>query len=149
MDRMLHRGEYAAIKALVGETPPVSRTRVWLGRLGLNEDFTLGDKWILGGLIGWSLLWFLVLIVGTIANLIHPWPIQVWSVFWEIVGLGLPILLAVITGIWFIWGGVLDMRKFFRRLQEQKINHLDDGTVVGHQNLDESVQTDPSHPSSH
>jgi hypothetical protein len=31
------------------------------------------------------------------------------------------------------------MRALFRRLRVQKINPLDDGTVVGHQNLDEAA----------
>jgi hypothetical protein len=31
------------------------------------------------------------------------------------------------------------MRALFRNLREQRVNHLDDGTVVGHQNLDEAV----------
>jgi hypothetical protein len=31
------------------------------------------------------------------------------------------------------------MRDFFRHLRAQKVNFRDDGTVVNHQNLDESV----------
>jgi SSS family solute:Na+ symporter len=45
----------------------------------------------------------------------------------------------VITAIWFTWGGLRDMRALFRRLREQQVNHLDDGTVVGRQNLDEAA----------
>ena len=140
MDRMLHRGEYAAIKASVGDMPLVPQTRVWLGRLiGLDENFTLGDKWIAATLFGWSILWVVVLIVGSVWNLVAPWPLSVWSTFWEIVGVGLPIVLAVITGIWFTWGGIKDIRGLFHRLRNQKINLLDDGTVVDNQNLDELI----------
>ena len=42
-----------------------------------------------------------------------------------------------VTAVWFTWGGVRDIRDLFKRLKSQKINDLDDGTVVGHQNLDE------------
>ena len=45
--------------------------------------------------------------------------------------------MAVVTGIWFTCGGVLDIRNLFRRLGDLKANALDDGRVVGHQNLDE------------
>jgi len=73
-----------------------------------------------------------------------PWSNSVWSLFWEVAGLGLPILLAIVTGIWFTWGGVRDMMQFFNRMKHRKINHLDDGTVVDHQNLDEYVSTGAS-----
>ncbi|MFA7344188.1 MAG: hypothetical protein WC003_07800 [Terrimicrobiaceae bacterium] len=148
MDRMLHRGKYAAIKAEVGDAPLVPQRRVWLGRLiGLDENFTLGDKWIASTLFGWSILWVVVLAVGTIWNLAVPWPVSAWSVFWEVVGIGLPILLAVVTGLWFTWGGIRDTRDLFRRLRNQKVNPLDDGTVVDNQNLDELIAEEHAHGS--
>jgi SSS family solute:Na+ symporter len=139
MDRMLHRGEYAAIIPLIGGQPePAPGRNVWLGRLiGFDENFSLGDKWIAGSLFGWSVLWFVVFVVGTIWNLSAPWPVSVWSAYWHITGVGLPILISVVTAIWFTWGGVKDIRSLFRRLREQTVNNLDDGTVVNHQNRDE------------
>lgn len=141
MDRMLHRGAYAVIREQVGETGgPAAGRRGWLGRLiGFDENFTLGDKWIAGSLLGWSLFWFFLFIIGTVWNLLRPWPLSVWSAFWHVTSIGLPICFAVVTAIWFTWGGVRDMRTLFRRLREQKINPLDDGTVVGHRNLDEAI----------
>jgi SSS family solute:Na+ symporter len=141
LERMLHRGKYAAIKEEVGEKviKPAGR-RVWLGKLaGFDEDFTLGDKWIAGGLLGWMVFWFIVFVVGSIWNLMAPWPLSVWSAFWHVTSIGLPICFAVVTAVWFTWGGLRDMRALFRNLREQRVNHLDDGTVVGHQNLDEAV----------
>ena len=112
----------------------------WLGKLiGFDENFTRGDKWIAGGLLGWMVFWFAVFVVGTIWNLAAPWPLPVWSAFWHMTSIGLPVCFAVITAVWFTWGGLRDMRDLFRRLGAQKVNHLDDGTVVGHQNLDEAV----------
>ena len=35
------------------------------------------------------------------------------------------------------WGGLRDMRQLFQRLRHQRVNALDDGTVVNNQNLDE------------
>lgn len=143
MDRMLHRGEYAEITAAVGDavpTPP--KRKIQWGRLiGFDANFTLGDKWIAGVLFGWGLFWFAVMVVGSIWNLIAPWPDSIWTTFWQFVGIGIPVLLAAVTGVWFTWGGLLDMRRLFQRLNEQVINPLDDGTVVGHQNLDERAVT--------
>lgn len=141
MDRMLHRGKYAALKEKVGEVEeaiPAAGKRVSWGRLiGFDENFTTGDKWIAGSLFAWSLCWCGVLVVGTVWNLIAPWPEAVWSAYWHVAGIGVPILISLVTAVWFACGGVRDIRRLFRKLDEQKVNHLDDGTVVGHENLDE------------
>jgi hypothetical protein len=34
-------------------------------------------------------------------------------------------------------GDIRDIRKFFRRLRLQKVNNLDDGTVIDHRNLED------------
>jgi SSS family solute:Na+ symporter len=136
MDRMLHRGVYAVESEKKYETK--SKTRVTWGKLiGLDEHFTFGDKILAGGLFGWSMIWFVVFVVGTIWNLITPWPITVWSSFWYVVGIGIPIFFAFVTAIWFTWGGIRDMRAFFSRLREERVDALDNGMVVNHHNLDE------------
>lgn len=141
MDRMLHRGEYAVIRQAVdgqGMALPANDRKVSWGRLiGIDEHFSIGDKWIAGSLFGWSMLWFGVFAAGSIWNLIAPWPASVWSAYWHIAGIGVPILISSVTAIWFTWGGARDIRSLFLRLRVQKVNHLDDGTVVGHENLDE------------
>jgi len=136
MDRMLHRGAYALESEKKFETH--SKKRVVWGRLiGLDEHFTRGDKFLAGGLFGWSIFWFIVFIVGTAWNFIAPWPLSVWSQFWYIVGIGIPIAFAFITAIWFSWGGIRDMVVFFRRLKEERVDDRDNGMVVNHHNLGE------------
>ena len=136
MDRMLHRGAYAVESEKKYETK--SKTRVTWGKLiGLDEHFTFGDKILAGGLFGWSMIWFGVFVVGTAWNFIAPWPITVWSNFWYVVGIGIPIFFAFVTAIWFTWGGIRDMRVFFRRLREERVDALDNGMVVNHHNLGE------------
>lgn len=143
MERLLHRGKYAGVKAIVDEqaiTPPSQKRRVAWGKLiGFDENFSLGDKWIAGGLFCWSVFWFGVFVVGTAWNLIAPWSLSAWSTYWHITGIGVPVLISFVTAIWFTWGGARDIRRLFRGLRNQRIDHLDDGTVVGHQNLDESA----------
>ena len=136
MDRMLHRGAYAVASERKYETK--SKKRVTWGKLiGLDEHFTLGDKFLAGGLFGWSILWFVVFVVGTVWNLIAPWPISAWSQFWFVVGIGIPVFFAAVTAVWFSWGGIRDMRQFFSRLREERVDVLDNGMVVNHHNLDE------------
>jgi len=128
MDRMLHRGPYALESEKKFETK--SKTRVSWGKLiGFDEHFTFGDKILAGGLFGWSMIWFGVFLVGSVWNLITPWPISVWSSFWFVVGIGIPIAFALITSVWFAWGGIRDMRVFFRRLREERVDVLDNGMV--------------------
>jgi len=142
MDRLLHRGPYAIKQEEEFETK--SRKRVTWGKLiGLDEHFTLGDKWLAGGLFAWSTIWFIVFLAGSIWNLIHPWPIEIWSNFWYFVAIGLPIFFAVVTGFWFTWGGIRDMREFFRRLRKERVNVLDNGMVINHQNLNEARTPHP------
>ncbi len=138
LEKMLHRGQYATIKPLLHE-PAIAPHRFtwWEKMVGIDENFTAGDKWIAGSILGWSFFWFIFLIVGSVWNLVHPWPIAVWAGFWNINGIGIPVFFALLIGIWFTWGGLKDIRALFRRLRAEEINHLDDGTVGDHQNLDE------------
>ncbi|MFZ4775122.1 MAG: sodium:solute symporter family protein [Terrimicrobiaceae bacterium] len=135
MDRMLHRGKHASPKD--SDTPAPGRTLSWVRFLGVDEHFTRGDKWITGSLFGWSMLWFAIFVVGSIWNHLAPWPEAAWSTYWHVAGIGVPVFIAFVTAIWFTWGGLRDIRRLFEHLRSQKSNHLDDGTVVGHQNLDE------------
>jgi len=136
MDRMLHRGQYAVESEKKFQTQQKSKVS-WGRIIGLDENFSPGDKIIACGLFGWSMLWLAVFVIGTVWNLIAPWPIQVWSTFWFVVGIGIPIFFALVTAVWFSWGGVKDIKLFFQRLKEERIDARDDGTVVNHHNLAE------------
>ena len=143
LDRMLYRGKYAEIRAMLGEVAePLCLTgwKVRWGKLiGIDGNFSQGDKWIAGALFSWNVFLFTVFLIGTTWNVIAPWPTAVWSSYWHVVGIGIPILISCVTGVWFTWGGVRDIRDLFQRLRIQKINNLDDGTVIGHRNQDENA----------
>jgi len=91
IDHMLHRGEHGWRWPFSGSEilSSLKRKLTWGTIIGFDENFSLGDKWIAGGLFGWSFLWFLVMAFGTIWNLAAPWPAQVWSTFWHIAGVGI------------------------------------------------------------
>ncbi|MDQ8194745.1 hypothetical protein QEH59_09935 [Coraliomargarita sp. SDUM461004] len=67
-------------------------------------SFTLGDKWIASGLFAWSMLWFSVFVIGSLWNLVAPWPVEVWKGFWHVTGVGIPVFMALVTAVWFTRG---------------------------------------------
>jgi solute:Na+ symporter, SSS family len=142
MDRMLHRGEYAN-----GGQASQSQKKVGLFRriTGINEDFSAGDKWIAISLVAWGILWFGIFVVGTVWNLVAPWPTSVWSNYWRFTTIAIPCPIALITVLWFAWGGSRDMIDLFRNLRNFKANDLDDGTVVGHQSLADVMESAEQH----
>lgn len=139
LNKMLHRDELP----LDAQGKPIVPTRAWsFARLvGIDSNFTRGDRWITGGLFVWSVGWFSVMLVGTAWNLmgqsglvswIKPWSNSAWLGFWHVTAIGLPLLITVVTGIWFTLGGVHDIRALFRKLKTYKIDDSDNGTVKDH-----------------
>lgn len=139
LQKMLHRGPYAKILPPTDDLPklPPKKIGAISRMIGIDTDFSRSDKWIAIGLNAWGFLWAGVFAVGTLWNLIAPWPLSVWSAFWHVSAVGLPILMAVVTGIWFTWGGLRDIFDLFRNLRKARSNDMDNGMVVNHHNLDE------------
>lgn len=138
LNQMLHRDRHSEEGgALVGVKRRWSLARI----LGVDSNFTKGDKWITGGLLVWSITWFSVMLLGSLWNLIggwgiipwvKPWSNEVWLGFWHITAIGLPLLITVVTGVWFTWGGVRDIRRLFKSLAAYKVDDSDNGTVEKH-----------------
>lgn len=138
LDRMLHRGKYA----VEGPSPETARRRFsWGGILGFDREFTRGDKIISASLFAWSMLWFLVFVVMSISYLVNPWPLSVWSEYWHLYAILIPVFVGVVTTIWFTWGGSRDLFRLFRDLPNVKRSALDDGSVANHRNLDENSES--------
>lgn len=146
LDRMLHRGRYALDADGKPAPTPAKRKLSWAMVLGIDENFRRGDKFIAGWLFFWCLTWALVVAVLSVWNWIHPLPVVFWEGFWLLAGVGVPILIAAITAVWFTWGGLNDLRRLFQRLAAQKVNHLDNGTVVAGQNLDDLARSNEDAP---
>ncbi len=141
MDRMLHRGLYAAAdEQAIAAVVATGRSKItWARIIGYDEHFTRGDRWIAITLFAWTLAFCLIMVCGTLWNLVRPWPLWVWSDFWYVNAMAVPILIAVVTGVWFTWGGILDTFSLFRLLRQEAANPLDNGAVRNHQNLDENA----------
>lgn len=139
INQMLHRKE----PSREDEARPVVVKRPWtFARLiGVDAHFTRGDKWITGSLFVWAVGWFSVMIMGTVWNLlgqsgliswIKPWSNSAWLGFWHVTAIGLPILITLVTSLWFTWGGIHDIRALFRSLKTYRIDDSDNGTVKEH-----------------
>lgn len=145
MERMLNRGKYEKLPPTNTAVKTSSERPSLIARaLGIDDNFTRSDKWIASGLLIWGLFWLTIFSIGTCWNLVAPWSNEVWSQFWHIAGIGIPVFMSLVTAIWFTWGGLRDILRLFKHLKVEVINDLDDGTVVGHQNLDDVAHSSNS-----
>jgi len=129
MDKLLNRGAYAVEPE--GDVDDLIPRKInWFNRLwGIDEQFSRSDRWITLGIFWWSITWFMVFIVLSAAYLIHPWSSVIWANYWFVTAICLPLVIGAVTTVWFTIGCFHDLRIFFRRLHEEKIDLHDDGVV--------------------
>ncbi len=122
LDKMLHRDE---------EKLPEKRPNLFIRLLGIDENYTRGDK-----IIAWSVFiyafvyYFVIAFVAVIIwNVFSPWNNKDWTVYFLVVNLIVPTIIAVISTFWFSIGGVIDMKRMFRDLAARTVDDSDDGRV--------------------
>jgi SSS family solute:Na+ symporter len=126
MDRLLHRGLHAEDPTAVKRADTRSRFARFLD---ITTDFTRMDKVIVIGLFAWSIFWLAVTVAGTIWYKMVPWSNHAWASYWFATGIILPVIVSILTLIWFGIGGIRDIRDFFLALSRMKRDARDDGTV--------------------
>jgi hypothetical protein len=100
----------------------------WWERLGLDREFSRGDRWVTYVSIAWPLLWTALFVGVTVWNLTTDVPDSWWIRFWGI-------WIWVFTGgalavtVWFTVGGFADLRYLFRHLRSFVPDPDDDGRV--------------------
>tara|TARA_B100000003_G_scaffold207331_1_gene224692 strand:- start:1343 stop:3415 length:2073 start_codon:yes stop_codon:yes gene_type:complete len=125
MDKLLHRGDHV-IKdemTIITEEPQ----RGWK-MLGMGKEFTKSDKFIYIINYVWSLGWTIVFIIGTIYNLYNEVSNDAWMSFWKYY-LIIQTAMALISIIWFTWGGFIDLKAMLTNLRSDYRDHGDDGWV--------------------
>ena len=136
LDRLLHRGIYDVAQEY---KPPFKWTlRNATGKLiGITPEYTRGDK-----IIAWSVFYYAIVykfllsfVVVLIWNIISPWPAEWWSTYFFITSLVVTGILGIISTVWFLIGGVIDMRRLFVDLSTRSDDPLDNGVVEGHVSL--------------
>jgi SSS family solute:Na+ symporter len=137
MDRMLHRGKYALDQKAQAALPPVLKGWTFKKFMGIDHQYSFGDKVMSYSLFSWKMFWLAVGAIITLWNFADRWPLLWWSTYWRVHSIYIPFVLAIPTTIWFLWGGIRDMKLLFVDLRSVARREHDDGTVVGHRNLDE------------
>ena len=133
MDKMLHKGKYATddTKRVVGS--PTGR--LWK-KLGITDEFTIGDRVIYFATFLWYVGWFGSLVVVVIYNVIFDVSEQTWLAFWHFYIWAMFAICSCVV-VWLLIGGIMDVKKLFKRLAAIKRNELDDGWVEDHTSRDE------------
>jgi len=126
MDALLHRGKHA----VAGESSISAKdARTWLERLGIDREFTRGDRWVAYISVAWPLAWSALFVGLTLWNLGSDVSSSWWVGFWRI-------WIWVFTGgallvtIWFTIGGLYDLRYMFRYLKSYESDPSDDGRIA-------------------
>ena len=133
IERMLHRGIYS-------ETgKPVEKTQ-WslkvIGQklLGIDSQYTRGDK-----ILAWSVFIYsfgygtlLTFVAVLIWNAIQPWPDAWWAHYFYWTHIIVSGIIGIVSTVWFMIGGSIDLYRLFHDLEKKQANLLDDGRVVGH-----------------
>ena len=136
LDRMLHRGIYNTD----GENKVQfkwSFRNVFKKLVGITPEFTTGDKVITWSVFIYSFIYkFLIAFVLVVVwNVFSPWKPEWWGHYFFVIYLAVPLVAAFVTTFWFVIGGVIDLRRLFRDLENRIANPLDNGQVEGNVSL--------------
>ena len=141
LDRMLHRGKYN-LDGNKDIKSPWTWKNLYSKLIGITPEYTRGDR-----IIAWSYFYYsfiyrfgITFITTAVWNVISPWPLKYWGIYFAIVYLTVPSIMAAITSVWFSICGAIDLRRMFRDLDARQVNHLDNGVVEGNMSLADKAQ---------
>ncbi len=132
LERMLHRGKYG----LDGERrieSPWSWRNVYDKLIGITPEYTFGDKIIAWCYFSYSIVYRFLgsFVLVVLWNMFRPWPASWWGIYFLVVMLIVPGVMALVTAVWFGICGTTDLIRMFRDLEARVIDPLDDGRVEG------------------
>ncbi|MDD3155694.1 MAG: hypothetical protein PHS41_12590, partial [Victivallaceae bacterium] len=146
LDRLFHRGIYSDDP---NEQHGAARPeRFWHWRnlysklIGIDDEYTTGDKVIAWSVFIYSIVYmFGIMFVGVaVWNLIAPWPAKYWSIYFFITTIATALVVGAVSTVWFLVGGLIDLRALFRDLEARVANPLDNGVVDGHVSLSDKAR---------
>ena len=124
MDEILHRGDYAIEDDTVKTAAPNSGGSMF--RMG--PEYTTADRIVNVAFIVWLVGWSAMFLVGTV----YAYQVGIsdasWMTFWRYYVQG-AFVLSSVTVVWFLWGGLRDLRDMFRRLATMARDQADDGII--------------------
>lgn len=130
LDRLLHRGSYASGDTVAPEK--WSMRSVFRKLIGITPEYTRGDRVIAYAVFGYSIAYSMLLaFVGIVIwNAFDPWPNSWWTVKFFLTSLLIPGIVALISTVWFLWGGIRDLRNLFRDLANRIKDDEDNGQIL-------------------
>jgi len=128
LEKLLNRGPYAVKEDVTESAKKQLAVPVWQRRMGVNTNFTRGDKIIYFSQISWTSFWLLAFITGTVIGVTVGISNHAWLGWWRFV-LALSMSVGVVTIVWFMIGGIRDFRDLVRRLKAERPDETDDGWV--------------------
>ncbi len=128
MDRILHRGKYTR----EGEANPATGLRA----LAMGSEYSFADRCLVIGSYGYSFLFLIIFVAGTLYSLSTPVKDSTWMSAWRIYCYFMFAISVVIT-VWLAIGGLHNLKELLAALRVAERDDRDDGTVVGNRNLDD------------
>ncbi len=136
LDRMLHRGIYDVnhdhnVNTLKSEE--TFGSKLYQMFVGITPEYSRGDRILTWSVVIYTIGYqFVICFIGIILwNAISPLSTDVWKWYFYLNIILIPGIIGVITTIWFLIGGTIDLRQMFRDLAARKEDTLDDGWVEG------------------
>lgn len=136
LDQMLHRGIYS----IDGEKrikSPWTWRNVFSKLINITPEYTCGDK-----IIAWSVFFYsfvyqllFMFVIVVVWNAISPWPKEWWSTYFYFGSIIVACVVGIISTVWMVIGGCIDLRRLFLDLAARVDNPLDDGRVEGNISL--------------
>lgn len=128
LNRILNRGPYAIADDRVHAVRRSDRVPRWQRVLGMGEEFTRLDKGIYIATIVWTTVWILSFLTVTLWGLLAPFSDETWCRIWY--GCTwMAYTVGAVTFVWFLIGGLVDVRALLRHLRTAARDDSDDGTV--------------------
>ena len=142
MDRMLHRGIYSESGKQVEKKPFNLKTFLNKNILGIDDQYTKGDKILAWSVMIYSLGYgFLAMFVAVIIwNAIDKWNAQYWGMYFFVKQFAVVGLIGIVTTVWFAIGGTRDLFRLFKDLEEKEADELDDGRVAGNMSVADAAK---------
>lgn len=127
LDKLLHRGQYAVKDdAIKGSNETVKGWKV----MAPTKEFTLGDKIIYWATTGWTAIWVLIFVIGTLFYFfVKPFTNDEWIIFWKYYTY-IFLVVSIIVTVWFTIGGFKNLREMIFALRHNIRDHSDDGFVT-------------------
>ena len=133
LDRLLNRGKYAIEddKTEANTDQRSAIRRVFDKMIGITAEYTRGDRIIAWSVFGLFLYnFFGTFLIPLVWNLFWRWPRSWWNTYFIIVFLIVPIIIGLVSTVWFMIGGIHDIIRLFRDLAKRKDNPEDNGQVL-------------------